>query len=63
MALKHWDVEINGKSAKARGKELKNALFAALQKHFSEVTGEEPLTITVKPIVKEEKVAETPAEA
>lgn len=55
--MNHWEVEVNGKKANVRGKELKNGLFAAFKNHFSDLKSDEEFTITVKPIAKPEKPA------
>jgi len=54
MALQYWEIEINGKTSKGRGKALKNALYSALQKDFADLTGDAPLTINIKPSQKGE---------
>ena len=55
--MRHWDIEVNGKKARVKGKEIKNGLFLAFKNHFSDMLGDEPLTITVTPAAKEEKPA------
>jgi len=59
--MNHWEVEVKGKVAKVRGKELKNGLFAAFKKDFSDVSSDEEFTIKVTPVAKPAKAEEKPA--
>jgi len=50
--MNYWEVEVNGKKAAVRGKELKNGLFAAFKNHFADVKGDVEFNITVRPAEK-----------
>lgn len=55
--MRHWDIEVNGKTVKVKGKEIKNGLFLAFKNHFPDMLGDKELTIKVTPVIKEEKPA------
>jgi len=60
----HWSVEVDGRTAEVRGKELKNGMFAAFKNHFADIPADKEFTIKVTPVVKEkpEKKEEKAAE-
>lgn len=57
----HWNVEINGKKAEVRGKELKNGMFMAFKKSFADLPTDQEFTVKVTPVVKEVVVKEPKA--